>query len=206
MVNPALIAGCPLYLSCSLNIRDIYKPLLAGTNNYWFLSSPVIGIAVHQFFFFQQILCSLKHHYNLKNKKQFTLDTMKKNYENPNNSKPPGSMKSEPTGDSNSHCLPGSKGISWESPDKKSRNCKTFIRHQSMPFPGALLKDERTHLELYISNPESQSLILWILKWSPGNPKKPGLLAWILPPKSLPLRPVTVTLFGNRAFVDAVCN
>ena len=86
MINPTLTAGCPLYLGCSLNIRDIYKPLLAGTNNYWFLSSPVIGIAVYQFFFFQQILCSLKHHYNLKNKKQLTLDTMKKYYENPNNS------------------------------------------------------------------------------------------------------------------------
>ena len=73
-----------------------------------------------------------------------------------------------------------------------------------MPFPWALLKDDRTHLELHISNPESQSLILWIFKWPPGNPKKPGILAWILSPKSLPLRPVTVTLFGNRAFVDAV--
>ena len=113
-------------------------------------------------------------------------------------------MKSGPTGDRKSSHLPGSKGIIWESPDKKSRNCKTLSRLQSMPFPWALLKDDRTHLELYISNPESQSPILWIFKWSPGNPKKPGILAWILSPKSLPLRPVTVTLFGNRAFVDAV--
>lgn len=71
--NPNLVVGCLLYLGCRLKIRDIDKPLLAGTNNHWFLSPPVIGIAVDHVFLFQQSLCGLKHLYNLKKKKSVTI-------------------------------------------------------------------------------------------------------------------------------------
>lgn len=173
----------PLYLSCSLNIRGYLQTTAAGTNNYWFLSSPVIGIAVHQFFFFQQILCSLKHHYNLKNKKQFTLDTMKKNYENPNNSKLQGvwNLSQQVTAQSLStreqrHKLGISRQKSTETV-KPSSDTKYAIPR--------LFKDERTHLELYISNPESQSLTMnlkMVSRWS----KETRFTGLNFAPKSLP--------------------